>query len=105
MEEEAAAAKSNWQQRLIRWAEFLEYEVRAIVVDVPTSADAFLIFETLNDRGLALTVADFLKNYLHGISGDRLKAVESAWDSTVTTLESPDDEQRLLDFVRQYWSS
>lgn len=105
VEEEAVAAKSNWQERLFRWAEFLEYEVRTIVVDVPTSSDAFLIFETLNDRGLPLTIADLLKNYLYGISDDRVDAVESAWETTVATLESPEDEQRLLDFLRQYWSS
>jgi hypothetical protein len=103
--DEALAAKSNWQERLIRWAEFLEYEVRTIIVDVPSSADAFLIFETLNDRGLALTVADLLKNYLYGISGNQVKTVESAWEVTVATLESSNDEQRLLDFLRQYWSS
>jgi hypothetical protein len=105
VDQEAKAAKNNWQERLIRWAEFLEYEVRTIVVDVPSSADAFLIFETLNDRGLALTVADLLKNYLYGISGSKIKTVEAAWESTGAILESPDDEQRLLDFLRQYWSS
>jgi len=105
VEEEAAAAKSNWQERLFRWAEFLEYEVLTIVVEVPDSSDAFLVFETLNDRGLALTVADLLKNYLYGTAGNQVNAVESAWETTVSNLESSDDEQRLLDFLRQYWSS
>jgi len=105
VEEEVAAAKSKWQERLFRWAEFLEDGVLTIVVEVPNSSDAFLVFETLNDRGLALTVADLLKNYLYGTSGDQVEVVQSAWETTVSNLESSDDEQRLLDFLRQYWSS
>ena len=102
--EEALSARSNWQDRLIRWVEFLEYEVRTIVVDVFSVADAFLLFETLNDRGLTLTVADLLKNYLYGLATLELGGVEAAWERSRATLESH-DEQLFLDFLRQYWSS
>jgi hypothetical protein len=102
---EAHRAGDGWPTHLARWAEFLEDYVRVIVVQVPTSSDAFLVFETLNDRGVALTVADLLKNYLFGVSEDRIAEVETAWGSVVNTLEAGDNEQRLVDFLRHYWSS
>ncbi len=40
-----------------------------IVVTVTDPASAFVIFETLNDRGLELSQADLLKNYLYGRAG------------------------------------
>jgi hypothetical protein len=102
---EAHRAGDGWPAHLARWAEFLEDQVRVIVVQVPTSSDAFLVFETLNDRGVALTVADLLKNYLFGVSDDNISEVESAWGIIVNILESGDNEQRLVDFLRHYWSS
>ncbi len=54
----------GWSQRLLDWVRYLAERVRVIIVEVPNEADAFLIFETLNDRGADLTIADLLKNYL-----------------------------------------
>jgi uncharacterized protein with ParB-like and HNH nuclease domain len=45
---------TEWSRRLLDWTNFLKERVRIIVVDVPTESDAFLIFETLNDRGADL---------------------------------------------------
>lgn len=61
---DAEAAGPYWRERLLAWIQLLDSRVRAIVVTVRDDVDAFLIFETLNDRGLALTVADVVKNYL-----------------------------------------
>lgn len=102
---ETDRAGSNWTTHLSRWAEFLEDKVSIIVVEVPSSSDAFLVFETLNDRGIALTVADLLKNYLFGVSEADVDKVEHNWDAVVETLEAAENEQRLLDFLRHFWSS
>ena len=66
-------AGSNWSDALANWVDYLKESVRVIVVDVPTEADAFLIFETLNDRGADLTIADLLKNYLFRHAGESLE--------------------------------
>jgi len=50
--------------RLIDWVEYIMTKARIIRIQVPDSANAFRIFETLNDRGLKLALADLLKNYL-----------------------------------------
>lgn len=47
--------------RLIDWVEYVELKARVIMVRVPDYANAFTIFETLNDRGLDLAISDLLK--------------------------------------------
>ena len=69
-------AAGSWSTKLIDWVEFLRDRTQVIVVEVPTESDAFLIFETLNDRGADLTIADLLKNYLFGQAGDRIDIVQ-----------------------------
>ncbi len=64
---------------LSEWADFLERQAEVVVVEVSEEADAFLIFETLNDRGLDLSVADLLKNYLFGRSDKHIDPVRDSW--------------------------
>lgn len=49
------------EERLLAWADYLDTQALVITVSVPTEADAFVIFETLNDRGAPLTLGDFAK--------------------------------------------
>ena len=51
---------------ILRWIIYLTEHARVISFFVPDHADAFMIFETLNDRGLELSKADLLKNFLFG---------------------------------------
>ena len=44
----------------------LATKVELVVIEVRELADAFLLFETLNDRGLQLSAADLLKSHLLG---------------------------------------
>ena len=39
-------------------------EVEIVTITAPSEGDAFRLFETLNDRGLALSAADLIKNKL-----------------------------------------
>lgn len=99
-------AAGTWADRLMDWVEFLRDRVRVIVVEVPTEADAFLIFETLNDRGADLTIADLLKNYLFGRSSDRLDLVRGSWLTALANLDiSAAGSQLFTDFLRHLWSS
>lgn len=99
-------AGPTWAQRLTGWMFFLRERARVIVVSVPNEADAFLIYETLNDRGADLTIADLLKNYLFGKSADNLDSVRNAWVATMTHLEVPAVGGKLFtDFLRHFWSS
>jgi hypothetical protein len=72
-----------------------------VAVRVGTVADAFLLFETLNDRGLQLSAADLLKSHLLGkiaAQGDD-QAVEEAsdrWDDLINDLGGDVDVTRFL---------
>ena len=58
------------------------------------------MFETLNDRGLRTSQADLIKNYLFGRSGDRIQEVQTRWSYMRGTLESLEDENITVDFLR-----
>lgn len=105
IQDEAKDAGHHWAENLFRWVEFLEHRARVINVAVANEADAFLIFETLNARGRALTVADLLKNYLFGLAGDELDALQKNWISALRALETSADEEVFTTYVRHLWSS
>lgn len=102
----AEAQGAGWPARLNALVGFVRNRVKIISVSVPTESDAFLIFETLNDRGADLTIADLLKNYLFGHSGPQLDSVRNAWVGTMSALElSASGGKLFTDFLRHYWSS
>jgi hypothetical protein len=92
-------------ERLISMIDYLTDSLRVIWVSVPDDANAFTIFETLNDRGLALAISDLLKNYLFGIAGSRVSEVQQRWTQMVGTLEGMDNEEIVVTFIRHFWSS
>ena len=98
-------AGANWALRLGQWAVFLQTKAKVMVLEVPTDADAFLIFETLNDRGADLTIADLLKNYLFGHAGGKLEAVRDGWMQVLGALEITAENALFTTFLRHYWSS
>lgn len=98
-------AGTEWSKKLSDWVTYVKDKVRVIVVDVPTEADAFLIFETLNDRGADLTIADLLKNYLFGKAGGRLNEVRDGWMQAVGALDLTAEASLFTVFLRHYWSS
>ena len=95
----------NSTDKLAQLVTFIEDSIKVIWVSVSDDSNAFTIFETLNDRGLSLAISDLLKNYLFGLSGDRLPEVQQRWLSTVGTLEAIDNEEILVTFIRHWWSS
>jgi hypothetical protein len=106
---EAVAAEiersgSHWQDAMLRWVSFLDTQVQVILVIADNDADAFLLFETLNDRGVDLTVADLLKNHLFGLARASLGEVEQPWLAAVENLDTEEDKT-FTTFVRHYWSS
>lgn len=106
IESEAASAGTGWVSRLVEWRKFIENDVRIIHVTVPTESDAFLIFETLNDRGAKLTLADLLKSYLFGKAATTNSGLEQVRERWLFALGALDTDQDLfVNFLRQYWSS
>ena len=100
-----AAAAGNPVDRLNDWVDYIEDQAKVIWVQVPDEANAFVIFETLNDRGLDLSVADLLKNYLFGRADDRIDEAQQHWTNMLGALESGGGEAVAVAYVRHLWAS
>jgi uncharacterized protein with ParB-like and HNH nuclease domain len=99
------STQNNPTDCLLDLCDFIDEHLKIIVVKVPNHANAFTIFETLNDRGLELAISDLLKNYLLGQADNRLIEVQDNWTKMYSLLESTENEALVVTFLRQYWSS
>jgi hypothetical protein len=97
--------KTNVGSVLLDWVEFLRDRAQVIRVTVQDDSDAFVIFETLNDRGLELSTADLLKNYLFGKSRERVEEAKDRWRSMMGALQTVTSKDISVDYIRQYWGS
>jgi hypothetical protein len=110
--------------RLIEWVDYLQKQALVIVLSVPDHLNAFVMFETLNDRGLKASQADLIKNHLLSHAKERTQEAQQLWarmlgtldtiqpDLTVTflhhyliTTEGPTKEREVFDRVRKITSS
>ncbi|EPY6431076.1 DUF262 domain-containing protein [Clostridium sporogenes] len=77
---------------------------KLIIIEITASDynNAYVIFETLNDRGLDLTVTDLLKNYLFSkIDSSRHPEIKKYWNDIIKNV----DEKNATKFIRHYWNS
>jgi hypothetical protein len=82
------------------WVSFVEHRALVVLLKVPNDANAYKMFETLNDRGLRTSQADLIKNYLFGRSGERIQEVQARWAYMRGALESLEEENITIDFLR-----
>lgn len=88
--------------RLFGLAEYLEYRVKAAVLDVLSEENAFVIFEALNARGNELSVLDLVKNHIFGNAGpEHLDAVRPKWTAMAERIE----DRSADDFLKVFWTS
>src|SRR5262249_35160665 len=81
--------KENRVGVLLEWVKFIADGAQVILLSVPDDLDAFVMFETLNDRGLETSKADLLKNRLFKrASNARLKEAQQKWAHMKGVLES-----------------
>ena len=96
---------SNPPDELITIVEFIHDHLKVAHISVNNESNAYLIFETLNDRGLSLAISDLLKNYLFGLAEDRLYEVQSNWNSMFSLLDTHADPNLFINFLRHYWAA
>ncbi len=72
-------------------------------IPVASERDAFRIFETLNDRGLRLSVPDLLLNYLMRVAGNgtQRRQIRDYWNEMLEQLGRRDINR----FLRHMWVS
>lgn len=92
--------KNDDVQELISFVEFISDNLLFIRITATDDLSAFLIFETLNDRGLALSVTDLLKNYLFSIvNDDDREDIKNLWDSIIAQISYASFPK----FLRHFW--
>jgi hypothetical protein len=96
---------NDWFDRLAKLVTYMEHKARIIQVIVPNEANAYVIFETLNDRGKDLSASDLLKNYLFGRAGDRIDEVQTKWNQMLGILDSHGGDDVVITYIRQLWSA
>lgn len=82
-------------------------DIQIVKIDVGSVANAFILFETLNDRGIPLSSMDLIKNKIlaelekqNGLSGEEIDKEVSKWHTIIDRLEENSDQIR---FLRQYY--
>ncbi|MCD0168445.1 DUF262 domain-containing protein [Deinococcus sp. 23YEL01] len=81
--------------------EFIGNNLTIILIEAASDADAFIIFETLNDRGLALAVSDLVKNYLFSKGGTYISQFKRQWNDIAITV----NQDEISKFLRYYMMS
>lgn len=89
-------------EKLLELHNFLYEKVKVLVLTVQDEADAYVIFETLNDRGKTLDTMDLLKNHLFSKSKSYLPEVKEKWSIVKEKLFEIDPKNR---FLSHFWSS
>jgi Protein of unknown function DUF262 len=84
-------------RRLIELVDYLNRDVQVLLAVATGLPEAYVIFETLNDRGADLTTADLLKNYLFSEAREQGMAhTESVWIRLNARFDKPDDFVKFL---------
>ncbi|WP_421506487.1 DUF262 domain-containing protein [Erwinia rhapontici] len=80
--------------------------LKFITIEVETDYDAFLLFESLNSKGMDLSVADLVKNkILMRANGneDKNESLLANWEQMIDYVE--DSRLSPVDFLRVYWEA
>lgn len=88
-------------KKLVKYLETLLMNFIVISTEVTSNKIAYNIFQTLNDRGLDLALADLLKVHLFELAGDDVEKANDRWEDFTNTLGNIN----LNLFLRHYWLS
>jgi hypothetical protein len=77
------------------FTDWLIENVHLVEITAFSDADAYKIFETMNDRGMSLTPSDMLKGYLLAniTDSDRRNEASKIWRSRIVALNQIDKEE------------
>lgn len=84
-------------------------KVQIIQIELNSEEDGFLVFETLNTRGMELRLADLVKNLI--VKGGARQKVDretivSRWEGIVESVQGDSDRDDVVDrFIWQSWNS
>ena len=94
-------------ETLAKFIDKLVDKIFFTVIKVSDELNAFTVFETLNARGVRLSSADLLKNYLfsvvdsEGHHKNEIDELELLWSKVISKL----GDEKFPEFLRFYWNS
>lgn len=96
--------QNNGFINLDQFISFCMTRLKLLKITVGSDTDAYLLFETLNDRGLDLSISDLVKNrLLMSCDGDEPKkqSILAKWNELIEKLQN--SRYQPHDFLRFYW--
>ena len=85
---------------LERWLKFIESDAIVFKIVVPAKVNAFKMFETLNDRGLKVSQAYLVKNFLFDEAGAQNGIqINQKWGQMSGALESLGEDDALMNYL------
>jgi hypothetical protein len=94
-------AESDKANRLLELEDFIADKMNVIIIEAGDEADAFITFETLNDRGLDLAISDLVKNFLFSKAGSNIERFKSYWSEIVLLVGG----ENVTQFLRYFWNA
>lgn len=92
------ASRKNYVENIL---DVIYNKLSVIKIDVNNEVNANLLFETLNDRGLDLSAADLIKNYIFSLADSNMEYVSKNWDRMSDQI----GDNNISRFLRHYWIS
>ncbi len=98
---ERQAGVANFRSVLDDWVRYLKSDASVIALTVGDSKDAFVMFETLNDRGLKTSQVDLVKNFLFREAGEeRLVEAQNQWSSMRGAIETVGEDDLTMEYLK-----
>jgi uncharacterized protein with ParB-like and HNH nuclease domain len=98
----ASTERERQANELFRLSSYIENRVKAVIVDVTSETNAYILFESLNFRGADLSALDLVKNYIFSYAtNDNIINFRHCWENITKNIEGKDAD----DFLKVFWTS
>jgi hypothetical protein len=95
------ANETDKEAKLLELEEFIDGKTYVIVIEAGDESDAFITFETLNDRGLDLAISDLVKNFLFSKAAGNIDKFKKFWTEIVLLVGG----ENMTQFLRYFWNA
>ena len=98
----AAGSTTRKVEALNAWIDYIHYNTVIALLTAPSTARAYQMYKTMNDRAQRTTPADMIKNHLFEQAEDHVDEAQSKWSTMRSLIEgvfSPGGDDPLLTYL------